>query len=106
MPPQRSSDTEPGGLDMNHHRNSDPPVKITREVRVEWLIGAMAAILFQGGILWNQNAASFEKQKEIAGDLRAVREKVEKIDVRSVEMKAQIDSLERRVSQLENRVLR
>lgn len=89
-----------------HHRSGDPPVKITREIPLPWLVSTIAVVAFQAILLWSKADQTFNKQSEIATDVRMVREKVEAINGRSIELKAQMDSLERRVSQLENRVQR
>lgn len=34
-----------------HHRSSDPPLKISREVPIEWLLGIVGAILLFGATM-------------------------------------------------------
>lgn len=103
MPSIRSSDTDHGGLDMAHHRLSDPPIKITRDIPLWGLISGICIVAVQAVTLWTQNQASLAKQTEMASDLRVVREKVDQISSRSIKLEAQLESMERRISLLEQR---
>lgn len=80
----------------------DPPLRIVRDIPLWSVLTTVGVVIFQAAAIWLQMQASVAKQTEIAADIRTVREKVDAINALTIKLDARVESMERRISALEN----
>lgn len=88
--------------DMQHHRSNDPPVKITRDIPLPWLLGLLGAFFVFAATMYftQQRQAELliemkaQMQKLIDGQDSKLQKDLERdFDIR--EMKGRVAALER-----------
>lgn len=102
---------------MNHrdpnmpaHRDTDAPaVKITREIRLEWVLGVIASIALQAMLLWTGQrtqaeaiAAQSETIKNLTSEVKSMRDDRESDRIKATDQAGLLRELDRRVTALEN----
>jgi flagellar basal body-associated protein FliL len=97
------------GHDVNT-RASDPPIKITREIPLYWVLSVVAAIVGQGALVWFTQksqgdliAQQNESIKQLTAELRAVTTDLNTGRVKDLEHDLKIADHERRLATLEKR---
>lgn len=101
------------GLMTNIRDSDEPPVKITREIPITWLIGIVCAVLFWAGTQWVQYSrliATSEQQGKLIGDLTlqivAMADKLDTAKMKNLEQDFTIANMKQRMDALEVRVER
>lgn len=84
-------------------RASDPPIKISREIPLPWLIGLVCGLVFQAIVMWTGQQAQGQAIKEMTAELKELRAAVQAGDIKSVEHRIRLDDHERRMQALEAR---
>lgn len=101
MSPPRSSDAEPGGIEMTQHRNTDPPVKITREIPLPWLIGIVVSLIVQAVMVWVGQQAQGDAIKALTVEVKELRTAAAAGGLKTVEHDLTLKDHERRLQVLE-----
>jgi mannitol-specific phosphotransferase system IIBC component len=94
--------TRPGDLGTRH-RNDDPPVKITREIPLPWLIGVVVSLIVHAVILWISQQNTAQAIKDMAADIRELRADARQGGLKTVEHEIKLTDHERRIQLLEAR---
>lgn len=88
---------------MAHTRSDDPPVKITREIPLPWLVGIVAIGVFQAILIWFNQQAQTEQIKTLGSDVRALSVDIGAKNLKDVEHDLKLSDHERRIVGLEAR---
>jgi hypothetical protein len=91
-------------------RASDPPIKITREIPLPWVLSVVAAIVAQGAVVWFTQKSQgelitqqSESIKALAVELRAVTNDLNTGRVKDLEHDLKLADHERRLGTVEAR---
>lgn len=94
-----------------HTRNSDPPVKIVREIPLTWLIGGAILLVFHGGLTLSKLNRLEENQERYGQSLEKVATQVQQVtatlslkDLKDNEQDFQIKETLRRISEAESNI--
>jgi hypothetical protein len=96
------SDTKPEALDMKQ-RAEDPPLKITREIPLPWLIGLGVGLIVQAVTVWVGQQAQGQAIKDMTVELRELRAAAAAGGLKTVEHDLKLADHERRLQVLEQR---
>lgn len=94
---------------MAQTRATDPPadsqpfMKVTREVSLPWLIGGVVSILVQAVVLWSGQVEQGKRLTEVASELRSVSKTLNDNAVKDATTDYQLTDLNRRLTALEAR---
>lgn len=93
---------------MQHRRSEDPPVKITREIPLPWLITCIAVIAGQALLMWTgqrEQAAAIAQlgaqMSEQTKQINALSEKVGVGNLKDLEHDLKLNDFSRRIGDLE-----
>lgn len=96
------NDDEPVTL-ARRHRASDPPVHITREIPLPWLIGIVVGLIIQGVTLYVGQQTQADAIRALAADVKELRTAAATSGLKSVEYGLRLDDHERRLQAAEGR---
>lgn len=93
-------DTRPGSFD-GRRRNSDPPVKITREIPLPWLIGIVVGLIVQAVTVWIGQQTQGKAVDGLTVEIKELRAAAAQGGIKTVEHDLKIIDHERRIQTLE-----
>lgn len=84
-----------------HHRQGDPPLKVTREIPLPWLAGVIVGLIVQAVtvLLTQQNQS--QAIKDMTTELRELRAEARAGGIKTVEHDLKLSEHERRITKLE-----
>lgn len=85
------------------HRKDDPPVKITREVPLPWLIGGTVGLIVQAVTLWIGQQNQGQAIKDMLMEVRELRASAAAGGLKTVEHTLKLEDHERRIGALETK---
>ena len=86
---------------MDHHRAGDPPLKVTREIPLPWLISIVAGLAFQGVTVWLGQQSQGQAIRDMSTELRELRTEARAGGLKTVEHELKLSDHERRITALE-----
>lgn len=98
-----SDESEPQMLPDHRHRASDPPVHITREIPLPWLIGTSALLVVQAVTLYVGQQNQADAIRSLASDVKELRAAATTTGLKAVEYGLRLDDHERRLQAAESR---
>jgi hypothetical protein len=90
-------------LPDHRHRASDPPVHITREIPLPWLIGTAAVLVVQAVTLYVGQQNQADAIRSLAADIKELRTAATTTGLKAVEYGLRLDDHERRLQAAESR---
>lgn len=89
--------------DMTHTRSDDPPIKITREIPMPWLIGIIGAGFLQAVLVYYKQDAQAEAIVKLTAEVRQLSTDIGSKNLKDVEHDLKIADHERRILSLESK---
>lgn len=84
-----------------HHRAGDPPLKVTREIPLPWLIGVVVGLIVQAVTVWVSVQALGETTRALTVEVKELRAAAAAGGIQGVRMEVQVADHERRLQHLE-----
>lgn len=86
---------------MSNHRPNDPPVKITREIPLPWLIGIVVSLIVQAVMVWVGQQNQGDAIKALTVEVKELRQAAAAGGIKTVELDLTLKDHERRLQVLE-----
>jgi cell division protein FtsL len=86
---------------MPHHRAGDPPLKVTREIPLPWLITSLLALIVQAVAMWFGQQALVQSNRDLVGEVRELRSTVNSGALKAERLEQQLGDVQRRLAILE-----
>lgn len=90
---------------IERRQANDPPVHITREIPLPWLIGIVFGLIVQGVTLYIGQQTQAGAIRDLATDVKELRAAVASSGLKSVEYGLRLDDHERRLQATESRAV-
>jgi len=84
------------------HVEGAPLVRITRDIPLPWILGALALLAVQAASLYFGQVDLSKRTSEMAADIKQIKEEVNRTGIKNIEIAYQVGDLNRRVMVLES----
>ena len=84
-----------------HHRAGDPPIKVTREIPLPWLVGVIIGLIVQAVSVWIGVQSQGDAIKSLTAEIKELRASVAAGGLQAVRIEVRVEDHERRLQQLE-----